>query len=116
MLPLASVGPNHRKHASRRDSTFRPVEDISIASMMPGVSDVDRSEMRRRALRGRSYESANEAHADREPTCVGSCSLVFVIQLDVVLELVLCEDVLQRAVAVLSEEVHVYRIAEARGI
>ena len=41
---------------------------------------------------------------------------VFVIQLDVVLELIFREDVLQCAVAVLSEEVHVYRTAEARGI
>ena len=39
---------------------------------------------------------------------------VFVIQLDVVLELIFCEDVLQRAVAVLSEEVDVYCTSEAR--
>jgi hypothetical protein len=36
--------------------------------------------------------------------------------LDVVLELIFREDVLQCAVAVLSEEVHVYWTAEARGI
>ena len=41
---------------------------------------------------------------------------VLVIQSDVVLELILCKDVLQYAVAVLSEEVDVYWGAEASGI
>ena len=41
---------------------------------------------------------------------------VLVIQSDVVLELILCKDILQYAVAVLSEEVDVYWGAEARGI
>ena len=40
---------------------------------------------------------------------------VFIIQLDVVLELIFREDVLQCAVAVLSEEVHVYWTTMARG-
>ena len=41
---------------------------------------------------------------------------VFVIQLDVVLEFIFRENVLQNAVAILSEEDHVYWTAEPRGI
>ena len=41
---------------------------------------------------------------------------IFVVQSDVVLELIFRENVLQNAVAILSEEVHVYWIAEPRGI
>ena len=41
---------------------------------------------------------------------------VFVIQLDVVLEFIFRENVLQNAVAILSEEVYVYWTAEPRGI
>ena len=107
----------HRPHppqACLSQTTLFAFEDSLYRFQDPGVSDKT-VEMRRgdqwiavTNLRMRTLLEGNPHVRVHFP--------VFVIQLDVVLELVLCENVLQCAVAVLSEKVDVYCIAEARGI
>ena len=77
----------------------------------PGVSD-ETVEMRRRD------QGVAVTNLRMRPLLKGNPHMwvlfpVFVIQLDVVLELIFCENVLQYAIAVLSEEVHVYWTADA---
>ena len=107
----------HRPHppqACLSQTALFALEDGLYRFQDPGVSD-ETVEMRRgdqwiavTNLRMRTLLEGNPHVRVLFP--------VFVIQLDVVLELIFREDVLQCAVAVLSEEVHVYRTAEARGI
>ena len=104
----------HPPQACLCQAALFALEDGLYCFYDPGVSD-ETVEMRRGDQRIAVTSLRMRALLERNPH-ERVLFPVFVIQFNVVLELIFRKDVLQFAVAVVSEEVDVYWSAEARGI